>query len=88
MPVFDEAAKRKIRYQTRRGLLELDIVLGRFMDKEFQNLSDEELAVLVDILRLPDQELLALVNQKEETTDARFLSLLEKIRGADSYQAV
>ncbi|MCQ9327201.1 MULTISPECIES: FAD assembly factor SdhE [Neisseria] len=82
MPVFDEAAKRRIRYQTRRGLLELDIVLGRFMDKEFQNLSDEELAVFVDILELPDQEFLALVNQKEETTDARFLPLLEKIRGA------
>lgn len=81
MPVFDEAAKRRIRYQTRRGLLELDIVLGRFMDKEFQNLSDGELAVFVDILELPDQEFLALVNQKEETTDARFLSLLEKIRG-------
>lgn len=82
MPVFDEAAKRRICYQTRRGLLELDIVLGRFMDKEFQNLSDEELAVFVDILELPDQEFLALVNQKEETTDARFLPLLEKIRGA------
>ncbi|WP_373745949.1 succinate dehydrogenase assembly factor 2 [Neisseria dentiae] len=82
MPVFDEAAKRRIRYQTRRGLLELDIVLGRFMDKEFQNLNDEELAVFVDILELPDQEFLALVNQKEETTDARFLPLLEKIRGA------
>lgn len=81
MPVFDEAAKRRIRYQTRRGLLELDIVLGRFMDKEFQNLSDGELAVFVDILELPDQEFLALVNQKEETTDARFLPLLEKIRG-------
>lgn len=82
MPVFDEAAKRRIRYQTRRGLLELDIVLGRFMDKEFQSLNDEELAVFVDILELPDQEFLALVNQKEETTDTRFLSLLEKIRGA------
>lgn len=82
MPVFDEAAKRRIRYQTRRGLLELDIVLGRFMDKEFQSLNDEELAVFVDILELPDQEFLALVNQKEEITDARFLPLLEKIRGA------
>ncbi|MDO4906514.1 succinate dehydrogenase assembly factor 2 [Neisseria sp.] len=82
MPVFDEAAKRRIRYQTRRGLLELDIVLGRFMDKEFQSLNDEELAVFVDILELPDQEFLALVNQKEETADVRFLPLLEKIRGA------
>lgn len=82
MTAFDEAAKRKIRYQTRRGLLELDIILGRFMEKEFQNLSDEEMSVFVDILDLPDQEFLALVNQKEETDNVRFLSLLEKIRSA------
>lgn len=82
MSVFDEAARRRIRYQTRRGLLELDIVLGRFMETEFQKLSDEELAVFVDILELPDQEFLALVNQKEEAKEARFLSILEKIRRA------
>ena len=52
MPAFDETAKRRIRFQTRRGLLELDILLGRFMDKEFQHLSDDELAVFVEILDL------------------------------------
>lgn len=82
MPVFDDAAKRRIRYQTRRGLLELDIVLKRFMAKEFQNLSDDELSIFVDILELPDQEFLALVNQKEEAADRRFLPILEKIRRA------
>ncbi|OSI24284.1 succinate dehydrogenase assembly factor 2 [Neisseria dumasiana] len=82
MPVFDEAAKRRIQYQTRRGLLELDILLGKFMEKEFQNLNDEELAVFVEILDLPDQQFLALVNQKEQTEHARFLPLLEKIRRA------
>lgn len=82
MPVFDEAAKRRIHYQTRRGLLELDILLGKFMEKEFQNLNDEELAIFVEILDLPDQQFLALVNQKEHTENARFLPLLEKIRRA------
>lgn len=82
MPVFDDAAKRRIRYQTRRGLLELDILLGKFMAKEFQNLNDEELAVFVEILDLPDQQFLALVNQKEHTDDTRFIPLLEKIRRA------
>ncbi|QEY25753.1 FAD assembly factor SdhE [Neisseria zalophi] len=82
MPVFDDAAKRKIHYQTRRGLLELDIVLKRFMTKEFDNLSDDELSIFVDILELPDQEFLALVNQKEEAKDSRFLPILEKIRRA------
>ena len=82
MPAFDETAKRRIRFQTRRGLLELDILLGRFMDKEFQHLSDDELAVFVEILELPDQEFLALVNEKEEAGKLYFVPLLEKIRKA------
>ena len=82
MPASDETAKRRIRFQTRRGLLELDILLGRFMDKEFQHLSDDELAVFVEILDLPDQEFLALVNEKEEAGKPYFVPLLEKIRKA------
>ena len=82
MPAFDETAKRRIRFQTRRGLLELDILLGRFMDKEFQHLSDDELAVFVEILDLPDQEFRALVNEKEEAGKPYFVPLLEKIRKA------
>lgn len=56
MVTFDDAAKRRIRFLTRRGLLELDIVLKRFMEKEFQHLSNAELSVFVEILDLPDQE--------------------------------
>ena len=44
MMVFDDIAKRKIRFQTRRGLLELDLIFGRFMEKEFEHLSDKELS--------------------------------------------
>ena len=80
MANFDETAKRRIRFLTRRGLLELDIVLGRFMEKEFDNLSDEELTVFVEILELPDPSFLALVNEKEETDNPEFESLLDKIR--------
>ena len=80
MSNFDETAKRRIRFLTRRGLLELDIVLGRFMEKEFDNLSDEELSVFVEILELPDPSFLALVNEKEETDNPEFKSLLDKIR--------
>ena len=67
MAQFNEIAKRRIRFQMRRGLLELDIVLKRFAEKEFSTLSDEELSVLVDILALEDQD---------------FLPILEKIRAA------
>ncbi len=79
---FDDTARRRIRWLTRRGLLELDIVLERFMAQEFDRLSDAELAVLVQILDLPDQEFLALVNGKEQSSNPAFIPLLEKIRHA------
>ena len=49
MMVFDDIAKRKIRFQTRRGLLELDLIFGRFMEKEFEHLSDQELSEFSEI---------------------------------------
>lgn len=82
MITFDEVTKRRIRFLTRRGLLELDILLERFMDTEFQNLNDQELEIFVEILDLPDQEFLALVNQKEQPNRDDFKPLLEKIRNA------
>ena len=59
MMVFDDIAKRKIRFQTRRGLLELDLIFGRFMEKEFEHLNDKELSEFSEILEFQDQELLA-----------------------------
>lgn len=79
---FDAAARRRIRWLTRRGLLELDIMLARFMKQEFDRLNDEELAVFVTILDLPDQEFLALVNGTEESSKPAFIPLLDKIRQA------
>lgn len=81
MAQFDETAKRRIRFQTRRGLLELDIVLQRFMANEYENLSDDELAIFVAILALEDQELLAIINQVEPAPKTEFEPLLAQIRG-------
>ena len=50
------------------------------METEFRHLSDEELSVFVEILDLPDQEFLALVNGKETTDRPQFEPLLDKIR--------
>lgn len=80
--VFDDTAKRKIRFQTRRGLLELDLVLGRFMEKEFEQLNDEQLAAFVEILAFQDQDLLALVNGYQQTEKTHLIPLLDKIRHA------
>ena len=80
MMVFNDTEKRKIRFQTRRGLLELDLVFGRFMEKEFEQLSDQELAEFVEILEFQDQELLALINGHSQTEKVHLIPMLEKIR--------
>ena len=80
--VFDDTAKRRIRFQTRRGLLELDIIFGRFMNKEFEHLSDQELSQLVEILEFQDQELFALLNGHKETDKKHLVAMLDKIRQA------
>lgn len=84
MQQFNETAKRRIRWLTRRGLLELDIMLGRFMNKEFDLLTYHELGIFSEMLDLPDPEFLALINQKEICSNPAFLPLLEKIRKASS----
>ena len=82
MMVFDDIAKRKIRFQTRRGLLELDLIFGRFMEKEFEHLSDQELSEFSEILEFQDQELLALINGHSATDKKDLIPMLEKIRQA------
>ena len=82
MMVFDDIAKRKIRFQTRRGLLELDLIFGRFMEKEFERLSDQELSEFCEILEFQDQELLALINGHSVTDKGHLIPMLEKIRQA------
>ena len=82
MMVFDDIAKRKIRFQTRRGLLELDLIFGRFMEKEFEHLNDKELSEFSEILEFQDQELLALINGHSTTGKEHLIPMLEKIRRA------
>ncbi|STZ75586.1 succinate dehydrogenase assembly factor 2 [Bergeriella denitrificans] len=82
MMVFDDTAKRKIRFQTRRGLLELDLIFGRFMEKEFEQLNHQELTEFVEILEFQDQELLALINGHKQTEKKHLVPMLERIRQA------
>lgn len=77
-----DAEKRRLRYLTRRGLLELDIVLTRFMQTHFDALSEDELEVFRDILDWQDQDFLAIVNGYQEVPEARFEALITLIRSA------
>lgn len=77
-----EAEKKRLRYLTRRGLLELDIVLTRFMQSKFDALTDSELETFRDILDWQDQDFLAIVNGYQDVPEERFQALITLIRSA------
>ncbi len=57
---------RRIRWRTRRGLLENDIVLTRYLDANEQQLTDEQVEALDLLLELSDPELLDLILWRTE----------------------
>lgn len=48
---------RRLRWQCRRGLLELDLLFVRFLDQRYATLSAEEQASFQTLLEQPDQVL-------------------------------
>jgi antitoxin CptB len=70
----------RIRWQCRRGLLELDLVLMKFLDSQLENLSPAEMAVFKRLLGYPDNDLWDLINGKTTPPDpelARIIRLFE-----------
>jgi antitoxin CptB len=77
---------RRIRWRARRGLLENDILLGRFLDAREQSLSEADVEALDRLLDLTDPELLDLILQRTELAapldDPPVRRLLEALRAA------
>ena len=60
----------RIRWQCRRGLLELDLVLAKFLDRHLEILSPAELATFKQLLDYPDNDLWDFLNGKMPPPDA------------------
>ena len=71
----------RLRWQCRRGLLELDLVLERFLEKYGDQLQGEHLSSFQTLLTYTDDELWDLVRARTECRDARFAELVQWLRG-------
>ena len=70
----------RIRWQCRRGLLELDLALAAFLERYFERLEPGEVALFGELLEQPDNELLDLVVGRVTPADARLQPLIERLR--------
>jgi antitoxin CptB len=79
---LDPVSLERARWRCRRGLLELDIVLGRFIKDRYPRISNEQRLVFDELLDLPDTELWDLITDKKKTAHAHQRLVLEWLQGA------
>lgn len=72
----------RVRWRSRRGLLELDIVLGRFIENGYAQLDDTGQRAFEEFLDMPDNPLWDMIAGKQEANTGEQQVLLEKIRAA------
>jgi len=82
----DPAKRARLRWRSRRGLLENDLILTRFLDANEADLSDVEVDALTRLLELADNELMSLLltqQQPQGKIDVPHVhALLQRLRHA------
>lgn len=75
-----EPSLARLRYQSRRGMLELDVLLIPFIEAEYANLSEAELATYQQFLEEPDPDLYAWLMGYQACLHPDYQSLIGRIR--------
>lgn len=57
----DPRARARMRWRARRGLLENDVLITRFLDRYEHTLTDNEVTAFCELLELSDRDLLDII---------------------------
>ncbi len=79
---MDDRGIERLKWKSRRGLLELDIVFDRFWKGAGTTMDAGQAAALERLLALPDNDLLDLVMRRTETADPGIRGMVEQLRAA------
>ncbi len=72
----------RLRWRCRRGMLELDLLLQGFLDRDYAQLDVAQKEVFVRLLELPDQTLSEYLLGSSEIAQKEFVDVIERIRHA------
>ena len=62
----DPAKRARLRWRARRGLLENDLILTRFLDAHEETLTDQEVDAFSRLMELSDNDLMGLLMERKE----------------------
>lgn len=78
MPL-DELQRNRLRWRSRRGMLELDLLLLPYFDEVFDQLPETEQNIFIRLLEQDDPDLLQWFSRKGVPDDAELAELVERI---------
>jgi antitoxin CptB len=82
-----DRVNERVRWHCRRGMLELDLVLNAFVERNLDGLDAKELEVFQAVLAYPDPTLLAVVMGQAEPEDDREREIVERLRAVHATRA-
>ena len=77
---MERIRRDRLMWKCRRGLLELDLVLTQFLERQVADLSSAELAAFDELLDYPDTELWDVVSGRSERFDPRLGGIVSRLR--------
>ena len=72
----------RLRWDCRRGMLELDLVLTGFLDKYYPKLTESQVKVFKELLDYPDTDLWDMIMARTEPADNTMKTVLQLIRAS------
>lgn len=76
----DEAELRRLRWKCRRGMRELDQLMGRYLDRAWRQAPTEERGVFLRLIDVEDDKLWHWFMGHEIASDAELDRLVQRIR--------
>jgi antitoxin CptB len=77
--MFSKAEKNRLRWRSRRGMLELDLLLMPFFEEKFEALTEEQQQNFVKLLEQDDPDLIEWFARRERAQDDSLQKLVEII---------
>jgi antitoxin CptB len=72
----------RLKWQCRRGMLELDLLLESFLETQYPLLDKEQKHQFREMLEIPDPELYAFLMGKKKTKDGLLDDIIKQVRSS------
>jgi len=73
-------SRSQLIWQCRRGSLELDVLLSRYLDQRYEKAEDSEQAAFRQLLAFEDQQIFYYLSDQAEPDTAELINLVARIR--------